>query len=102
RNKHSRQNRNSRKLRRSCMLTKALVDELSQEKEQLLAKLAAVSKLKDKKETTKVLRSFSGEAEQFNQLVANARSAISGVAWATKEALSQWYRGDRFQPGNDC
>jgi DNA repair exonuclease SbcCD ATPase subunit len=37
---------------------KALVDELTEEKEQLSAKLAAVSKLKDKKERIQVLQSF--------------------------------------------
>lgn len=88
-------------LRKGLQDYKALVDELTQEKEQLMAKLAAVSKLKDKKETTKALQSLSGEPDQFDQLVDKARSAISGVAWATKEALFQWYRGDDFRPGLD-
>jgi hypothetical protein len=88
-------------LRKELQDYRTLVDELTQEKEQLSVKLAAVSKLKDKKETTKVLQSFGGETQQFNQLVANARSAISQVAWATKEALFQWYRGDDFRPGID-
>lgn len=80
---------------------KALVDELTEQNEQLTAKLTAVSKLKDKEETTRVLQSFSGESEQFKQLVTNARSAVHDVAWATKEALFQWYRGDKFFPRVD-
>ena len=78
---------------------KALVGELTQDKEQLSAKLAAISKLKDKKETVKVLQSFTGEPERFKQLAASTRSAILQCSWATREALFQWYRGSLFRPG---
>lgn len=88
-------------LRKELQDYKALVKELTDEKEQLSVKLAAVSTLKDKKEAAKVLQSLTGEPEQFKQLIANARSAISPLAWATKEALFQWYRGDAFRPGYD-
>jgi hypothetical protein len=88
-------------LRKELQDYKAVVGELTEEKEQLSAKLTAVSKLKDKKETAKVLQTFTGESEQFKQLVANARSAISTLAWGTKEALFHWYRGDDFHPGYD-
>jgi len=75
------------------------VGDLTQDKEQLSAKLAAISKLKDKKETVKVLQSFTGEPERFKQLAASTRSAILQCSWATREALFQWYRGSLFRPG---
>ena len=88
-------------IRKELQDYKTLVNELSEDKGQLSAKLAAVCRLKDKKETVKAIQAFTGEAEQFEQLVANARSAILDLVLGTREALFQWCRGDEFRPGHD-